>query len=203
MSACVASAPAPTSTYGTRAPTAKNFVATAIPTSPVMSSRAMIDQVTGSPPRRVALHAARIGGGPEAAAIARGGGEASFRPVLADLDDVAAAPQFLDGGFRHPPLHDDDAGPRLARPERGREMLRVPGGRVDGLLQVVAGMDVAQEELRNPLVLLVAARRAPGEVGLAVAQRHGRRQGRARALARHQRGRVALVEPEHLRPAAE
>jgi hypothetical protein len=45
--------------------------------------------------RRVALHAARIGGGAAAAAVARGGGEAAFRPVGADLDDVAAALQLL------------------------------------------------------------------------------------------------------------
>ena len=62
-------------------------------------------------------------------------------------------------------------------------MLGVPGRRVDRLLQVHAGMDMAQEELRDPLVLLVAAGRAPGEVGLAVAQRHGRRERRARPLA--------------------
>src|SRR5215207_10141261 len=109
-----------------------------MPTSPVMSSRAMIDQVTGSPPCRVALHAARIGGGPEAAAVAGGGGEAALGPVVPDLDDVAAAAQLLDGGFRHPPLHDDDARARLARPERGREVLGVPGGGVDALLQVMA-----------------------------------------------------------------
>ena len=50
MRAWVASAPAPTSMKGTRAPTAKNFVATAMPISPVMSSRAMIDQVTDQRP---------------------------------------------------------------------------------------------------------------------------------------------------------
>ena len=82
-------------------------------------------------------------------------------------------------------------------------MLGVPGRRVDRLLQVHAGMDVAQEELRDPLVLLVAAGRAPGEVRLAVAQRHGRRERRARPLAGRERGRMALLEPEHLRARAE
>ena len=77
-------------------------------------------------------------------------------------------------------------------------MLGVPGRRVDRLLQVHAGMDVAQEELRDPLVLLVAAGRAPGEIRLAVAQGQGRRQRGARPLARRQRGRMAFLEPEHL-----
>ena len=48
-------------------------------------------------------------------------------------------------------------------------MLGVPGRRIDRFLQIHAGMDVAQEELRDPLVLLVAAGRTPGEVGVAVA----------------------------------
>src|SRR6476646_3598841 len=37
---------------------------------------------------RIVLHAARIGGGLATAAVARGGGEAAFRPVRPDLDDV-------------------------------------------------------------------------------------------------------------------
>ena len=82
-------------------------------------------------------------------------------------------------------------------------MLGVPGRRVDRLLQIHAGVHVAQEELRDPLVLLVAAGRAPGEIGLAVAQRQRRRQRRARAFARRQRGRMVLIEPEHLRAGAE
>ena len=44
-------------------------------------------------------------------------------------------------------------------------MLGVPGRGVDRLLQIHAGVDVAQEKLRDPLVLLVAAGRAPGEIG--------------------------------------
>jgi hypothetical protein len=45
VSAWLATAPTPTSIAGTRAPTAKNFVDTAIPIAPE-ASRAMIDQVT-------------------------------------------------------------------------------------------------------------------------------------------------------------
>src|SRR5690242_21373267 len=46
---------------------------------------------------------------------------------------------------------------------RSWEMLGVPGRRVDRFLQVHAAVDVAQEHLQHPLVLLVAAGRAPGE----------------------------------------
>src|SRR6185437_10768382 len=56
---------------------------------------------------------------------------------------------------------------------------------------------------RDPLVLLVAAGRTPGEIGLAVTQRHGRRQRRTRALSRRERGRMILVEPKLLRAGAE
>ena len=82
-------------------------------------------------------------------------------------------------------------------------MLGVPGWRVDRLLQVHAGVNVAQEELRDPLVLLIAAGRAPGEIRLAVAQGERRRQRGARPLARRERRRMAFVEPEHLRAGAE
>src|SRR5262249_37608595 len=83
------------------------------------------------------------------------------------------------------------------------EMLGVPGRRVNRLLQVHAGMDMAQEELRAPLVLLVAARRTPGEIRLAVAQRKRRAHSGGRPRARRERGWMAFVEPEHLREAAE
>src|SRR5262245_44117712 len=82
-------------------------------------------------------------------------------------------------------------------------MLGVPSRRIDRLLQVHAAMHVAQEELRGPLVLLVAAGRAPGEIRLAVTQREGRRECRARALAGRECGGVPLLEPELLRAGAE
>src|ERR1700754_219818 len=143
---------------GTRAPTAKNLVATAIPIWPVRGSRAMIDQVISSATGGVALHAARIGGGAAARADLRGGGEAAFRPVGASLDDVASSRQLVDGCLRHAVLDHEHAGPRGAWPERNQEMLGMPGRRVDRLLQVQLRMDMAQEELRDPLVLLVTAR---------------------------------------------
>src|SRR6202521_3218134 len=156
-----------------------------------------------SPAGRVALHAARIGGSAASPVLAGGGGETAFGPVRRDLDDMAATLELADARFRHTPLDDEHARPRRARPERDREMLGMPGRRVDRLLQIHAGMDVAQEELGRPLVLLIAARRAPGEIGFAVAQRQRRRERGARALTGRKRGWVARLEPEHLRPRAE
>src|SRR5215813_7865524 len=121
---------------GTRAPTAKNLVATAIPIWPVRGSRAMIDQVISSASGSVALHAARIGGGAAARADLRGGGEAAFRPVRAGFDDMAAALQFVDRRLGHAVFDHKHAGPGRAWPERNREMLGMPGRRVDRLLQV-------------------------------------------------------------------
>src|SRR5215468_2934817 len=102
---------------GTRAPTAKNLVATAIPIWPVRGSRAMIDQVISSASGGVALHAARIGGGAAARADLRGGGEAAFRPVGAGLDDMAAPRQFVHGRLGNAVFDHEHAGPRGARPE--------------------------------------------------------------------------------------
>ena len=54
------------------------------------------DRGSRSPPGRVTLHSARIGGGLQAIGVARRGDESTFRPIGADLDQVAAAAQFLD-----------------------------------------------------------------------------------------------------------
>src|SRR3954468_10868663 len=82
----------------------------------------------------VALHAAGIGGGTAAAADLGGGGEAALRPVGADLHDMAAAPELLDGRLWQAILDHQHTGACGARPERDREMLGVPGRRVDGFL---------------------------------------------------------------------
>src|SRR5262249_396366 len=56
-----------------------------------------INRPERSPAGGVALHPAGIGCGAAAAAFARGGGETSLAPVGVDLDDVAAALEFLHG----------------------------------------------------------------------------------------------------------
>src|SRR5918996_4733452 len=129
MSAWVQTAPFRGSTWGTRAPTAKNLVATAMAMRPLSFSWKMIDQVIGpsllgarhsvahllhqhhmsatewrarsnesasSPPRRVALHAARVRGGLAPGILAAGRRQPAFRPVVVHLDLMAAPTQFLD-----------------------------------------------------------------------------------------------------------
>ena len=163
-----------------------------------------------SPPRRVALHAARrwrrpCGATPSWAAAR----EAAFRPVGADLDLVAAPLQLLDGGLAAggPPPPARRGAPCAARTTAGSARCARPARRSPPAGSSWAWrrdlLRVAQEELAAPLVLLVAAGRAPAHVGLAVAQRHADRQRRARALARRQRGRQALLQPEHLPARAE
>src|ERR1700685_96244 len=120
-----------------------------------------------SPPRGVTLHAARIGGGAAARADAGCGGEPAFRPVGADLDLVAAALELVDGLLRHAAFDHKQAGLRRARPERAWEMLGMPSRRVDRLLHIHASVDMTHKALRDPLILSVAARRAPGEIRLA------------------------------------
>src|SRR5215471_11864106 len=135
-------APRPAAMKGTRAPTAKKRVATAMPNWPVTLSRAMIDQVMRCPSAslsascRVALHAPRIGSRATAHADTRGGGEAAFRPVGTDLHDMSAFAQILDRRLGHAVLHDEHAGARGARPERDREVFGVPRRRVDRFLEV-------------------------------------------------------------------
>ena len=55
-------------------------------------------------------------------------------------------------------------------------------GRVDRLLEVEPEIDVAEERVQRPLLLLVAARRAPREVRLAVTERQPGTERRARPL---------------------
>jgi hypothetical protein len=83
-------------------------------------------------------------------------------------------------------------------------IVRLPQWALSGdLAKVHAPADVKQEELRDPLILLVAARRSPGQMGFAVAQRHGRAQRRAWTFAGRQSCGMVLSEPEHLCAAAQ
>jgi len=53
-------------------------------------------------------------------------------------------------------------------------------GSVDRLLEVHPEIDVSDERMEHPLLLLVAAWRSPGEVRLAVAEGQARAERRAR-----------------------
>src|ERR1700759_1749245 len=90
-----------------------------------------------------------------------------------------------------------------AWPERRREVLAVPRRRVDRLLQIHAAMDVSQEHLRDPLLLLVAARRAPAHGRFAVAMGERRGEGCARPLARRHRTWLPFLEPADLAARAD
>src|SRR3546814_6269574 len=101
----------------------------------------------------------------EDAVFLGGGAHAALRPVLADLDAMAALPELCDRRRAEPSLDDEAAGSRLARIEGTREVLVMEGGHIDRPLQIQAVDGMAQEEDRLPLVLLVAAGRAEGHVG--------------------------------------
>src|SRR3954470_15867345 len=80
--------------------------------------------------RRVALHAARVGGRFAALAVLRGGSQAAYRPVRADLNLVPALLEFVLRGLWHATLHHDHGRARGAGPEGREEVLCVPGRRV-------------------------------------------------------------------------
>src|SRR3546814_4284005 len=84
-------------------------------------------RMQSSPPHRVALHAARVGPGLEDAVFLGGGAHAALRPVLADLDAMAALPELCDRRRAEPSLDDEAAGSRLARIEGTREVLVMEG----------------------------------------------------------------------------
>src|SRR2546428_6868764 len=113
--------PMPGAICGTRAPTAKNLVATAMPIWPVRGSRAMIDQVISLllfelSSCRVALHAPRIGGGAAAAPDPGACRQAAFPPVGADLRAGGPAFQRIAVRLRHAVLGHQHARTRGARP---------------------------------------------------------------------------------------
>src|SRR5919204_2381174 len=115
----------------------------------------------------VALHAARIRGGFQQPVLAGDGGDAAERPRLDDLDVVAALAQVGNYLVAEARLELDLLGLAVARIERAREVVRVEARRVDRRLQVEPAVDVLQENVERPLVLLVAARSAERDVWIA------------------------------------
>ena len=82
-------------------------------------------------------------------------------------------------------------------------MVGVPHRRVDGLLQVHLRGSHHHEEVERPLVLLVGARRAESQPGLAVAEGQRGAECGARPLARLQRVGMARLEVEDLSARAQ
>src|SRR5262249_59716794 len=114
----------------------------------------------------VALHAARIGGRLEQSVLACDGADAAERPRSGDLDVVAAVRQRARDGVAEARLELDLPRLRVAGVEGAREVVRVEARRVDRLLQVEAEVDVPEEEVERPLVLLVSARCPERDVGI-------------------------------------
>src|SRR6266545_5335327 len=105
----------------------------------------------------VSLHAAGVRTSLQQPVLARDGGDAAERPV-APLDDFVAAPaELADHVLSEPGLELDLERPALAGIEGAREVIRVEAGRIDRGLQVEAPVDVLQEEVERPLILLVSA----------------------------------------------
>jgi hypothetical protein len=90
-----------------------------------------------------------------------------------------------------------------AGPKGRRKMLGMPPWGVDRLLEIVDGMNVSEEKLRDPLVLLVSSRRVPSKVGFTVSQSHGGREGRTWTLPWGWARGMLFIDREHLRACPE
>src|SRR4051794_35970988 len=117
------------------------------------------------------------------------------RPRRRNLDLVPSLPQAGDRRLSRTILDGDMPLPCLARIERTRECLGVVARCIDRFLEVHPEMHMREERVERPLILLVAARRAEREVGLAIPCHHRRRECRPRPLARLERVRQSLLEP--------
>ena len=120
---------------------------------------------------RVSLHAAWVGPGLQQAVLARDRADAAERPIACDLDLVPALAELLYDLLAEARLDLDLQRLALARIERAREVIRVEARRVDRGLQVQPAIDVLQEEVQRPLILLVAAGRAERQIRIAAAER--------------------------------
>ena len=165
-----------------RAPRARRVVRWTARPGPAVADRrpmrrARTDTAAGYRPARsaadgVPLHAAGVGGRVEHPAIPGHRADPAQRPRRPHRDLVPQAaqlgqhPRSRRAPPREPPAATDSRGV-----ERRREVPGVERGRVDRLLQVHPGQHVPQEEGQRPLVLLVPAGRAEGQVRLTAAQR--------------------------------
>src|SRR5205814_4521940 len=153
---------------------------------------------------RVRLHAARVRAAlQEPAGLPADRGHAAERPRRGDLDVVPAPAERVERRLADAILDGDVPRPRRARVERARKRLGVMARRVDGRLEVEIEVDVREERLERPLILLVAARRPEGEIRVAAASDERPRERRPRTLAPLERAREPVLQREHLRARAE
>src|SRR5207302_4946893 len=123
---------------------------------------------------------ARIRRSPELPVLLLHGGDATERPVRLDADLVPAAAQVVDH-LRAEPSFERKRPPREPTRVEGRdEVIGVELRGVDRLLQVEPAIDVPEEDVEGPLLLLVAARRPPREPRLALTECQAGRERRAR-----------------------
>src|SRR5262245_15760264 len=155
------------------------------------------------PPDGVALHPARIRRGLEQTVVTGDRADASERPLARHVEVVTASAELLHDVVAEAGLDLHLPWFAVARVEGARKVVGVEARRVDRLLEVQTPIDVVDEEVERPLVLLVAARRPKREVWLTAAERKRRGQGRPRTLTGLERVRKTFLEPEHLRTSAE
>src|SRR3954463_86366 len=134
--------------------------------------------------RGVALAAARIRACLEdSGVLASHGGDAAEGPWAGPVHVVSSTAQVVDRLGIDAFLHRDVSRSALARIEARRERLGVVVGWVDRGLKVEPVVDVGEEDVQRPLVLLVTPGRAESQGAPAVAGGNRRRERGARSLA--------------------
>src|SRR6266571_3151371 len=109
----------------------------------------------------VALHAAGIGGGAQLAVFGLHGRDAPERPVGLNGHTVPAAAKLVDD-VRAEPAFERQRPPREASWVEGRDqVVGVELGSVDRLLEVESAIDLPQEDVEGPLLLLAPTPRPP------------------------------------------
>src|SRR6185295_837633 len=124
------------------------------------------------------LRAARVAAGLEHAArlVDLRRRDEALGPVGRDIDVVSAPPQLVDDLCAEPGFYAHSVGQALVRREEAGEMLGGKARRLDRLLQAHAEGGAVQEELQQPLPLVVAAHGAEGHPWLAVLEGERRRE---------------------------
>src|SRR5947199_1768405 len=120
---------------------------------------------------RVPLHSARVRRAAQLPACVLDGRHAAQRPVGRHFDLVASLAQARDDVLAEAAFELERAQLEAAWVERRDQVVGAELGCVDRLLQVEATLEMAEEDVQCPLVLVVAARRAPREPGLPIPER--------------------------------